>query len=116
MVDKILKLDDLDNSLQADDTIRFVYRGKVFDIDLNKKNIDEFDKVMEPWIAAARDMTPIPRSRPQSRAAAKPDEQRDWVPADVRKWCEDNNIEIAAKGRIPEPIIQQYLAATSPNH
>lgn len=113
MVERITRLDDIDNSLQADETIRFVYRGKVFDIDLNKKNITEFDKVMEPWIAVARDMTPVPRS--QSRSTGRSDGgDKDYDAGIVRAWARANNIPVNEKGRVSAEVVSKWREAGSP--
>ena len=36
-----------------------------------------------------------------------------WKPAEVRAWARERGIEIGDRGRIPEPLIELYLAKPS---
>ena len=38
----------------ADETVRFVFDGKPYAIDLSTKNADKFRKALAPFVAAAR--------------------------------------------------------------
>src|SRR5207244_2029727 len=48
--------DDLDGSNGAE-TISFAYRGTSYEIDLGRKNASAFDKLMKPYVDAARKVT-----------------------------------------------------------
>jgi hypothetical protein len=41
------------------------------------------------------------------------DHDTTWTPADVRAWARERGIEIGDRGRIPEPVIELYLAKPS---
>ena len=49
--------DDLDHSLDADETIRLTVDGVTYTLDLAAKNADKLRKVLEPWLKAAHDRT-----------------------------------------------------------
>ena len=59
--------DDLDGSTGAE-TISFGYRGMTYEIDLGRKNANAFDKMMKPYLDAARKVT---ASRTGRRASSK---------------------------------------------
>ena len=48
--------DDLDGSTGAE-TISFAYRGTTYEIDLGRRNASAFDKMMKPYLDAARKVT-----------------------------------------------------------
>lgn len=79
--------------------VKFTANGRVYEIDLNKRNQETFQRRQEalyaPYIAAARDITTDEVNR--SRV--------------IRAWAAANGIEIANRGRVPEDIVKQYDAA-----
>jgi len=111
-------VDDLDGS-PAEETIQFSINGSTYRIDVSKKNSDAFWKALKPYVdaaqptKAARSATPIPKTgstrkrRSSGAAAAGVD------PKAVRAWADENGKEVPARGRIPKPILEEYLAATS---
>ena len=60
-------LDDLDGG-KAEGTLSFSVDGKLFEIDLSKKNRAAFDKALKPYLAAAR---PVRAARGVRGGAAK---------------------------------------------
>jgi nucleoid-associated protein Lsr2 len=79
--------------------LRFHAFGRVYEIDLNKRNQETFQRRQEalyaPYIAVARDVTEIEEKR---------------API-IRAWAAQNGIEVNARGRVPEDIIRQYEEA-----
>jgi hypothetical protein len=41
------------------------------------------------------------------------DHESSWTPAEVRAWARERGLEIGDRGRIPEPVIELYLAKPS---
>lgn len=119
MSQKIIYADDLDGTEGAE-TITFALRNQAYEIDLSAKNLEKLEKALQPFVAAARpaqtsarQVTPVlkaggTRKRASSGAAAAGVEA-----SAVRVWASENNITIPARGRIPKPIIEEYLAATA---
>ncbi len=94
--------DDLDGG-PAQHTVRFALEDSVYEIDLNSTNRDRLVTAMAPFAAAAR------RVHGVGSAAVRAE-----TPVDaraVREWARVNDVEVPARGRIPDRIIEQYRAA-----
>ena len=86
------------------ESIEFAYRGTSYSIDLTRENADRFDQALATYIAAAT-KTSGRRARPTRRVNTKADSSA------VRAWAASNNIQLAARGRIPGSVLEQYEAA-----
>jgi len=100
--------DDLDGEPAAE-TVTFALDGVAFEIDLSEKNADALRRTFEPWTGAARKVTT------RNGRNGRPTVMR---PADVgvdtkavRAWARSNGVELAARGRIPAEVVEQYRAA-----
>ena len=99
--------DDIDGSANAE-TLTFGYSGAAYEIDLSKKNAAALDKLLKPYIDAARKV-----SGTNKRSAAKGRIRRP-VKLDlgaVRAWATDNGFTVAERGRISADVIEAYNAA-----
>lgn len=95
--------DDLDNSPLTQDevtVIKFSVNGNNYIIDLSAKNAEKFNAALMPFIQAARKET-----TPAKKTGTSPD------PKLVRAWATQQGIEVAARGKLSNAIIEQYLAA-----
>jgi nucleoid-associated protein Lsr2 len=92
--------DDLDGG-PADETVRFVFDGTHYEIDLSAMNALAFRKNLAPFIEHAR----TPARRTGRTAAGR---QRS---ADVRAWAKERGIAVSARGRIPASVLEQYQSA-----
>jgi len=62
-------------------------------------------------IGQLRSPTPA-RKAPAKKTAKKPSRgQRGPSPAAIRKWAQEQGIEVSASGRVPQEIRDRYLAA-----
>ena len=114
-------IDDIDGS-QADQTVKFSYKGKSYSLDLNDKNAAEFDDVLAPYIAAAHTAGGF-QSRAGRRGSRSGGSRRGSSasggtanapdPKDVRAWAETSGVQVSARGRIPASVIEQYKAANA---
>ena len=94
-------------------TISYGVGRSAYEMDLCGKCNGQWDKSIQPYIEFSR-RTSGGRGRPAgSRQIAKPviEIQRDWTPKEVRTWAAENDIEIPARGRIPEQVVTQFLEA-----
>jgi hypothetical protein len=115
MAQRVVLDDDIDGT-PAEETLRFAVDGRDMEIDLNKAHLAEFYKMIEPFVANARelkDRLPPPSVRAYRAAAHKPGLGPWFVDngitaADVRIWCQQNGIPVNVMGRIPADIAQQY--------
>ena len=97
--------DDL-NGGPADETVRFGFEGRDYEIDLNAKNARAFRKKLAPFVEHARRATRGPGRRSARSSAGR---QRS---GEARAWASDHSIAVSARGRIPTSVLEQYRAAT----
>lgn len=112
-------IDDLDGSNEGVTNHTFSLDGSVYQIDLSLKNLDRLTKALQPFIEAARPpqassrtVTPLPKASPARRRASSGAAAAGVDPKAVRVWAAENGKDVPARGRIPKPIIDDYLAAT----
>src|SRR5699024_3300508 len=91
--------DDLDGG-PAQHTVRFALEDSIYEIDLNSTNRDKLVAAMAPFAAAAR------RVHGAGSGAETPVDARA-----VREWARVNGVDVPARGRIPDRIIDEYRAA-----
>lgn len=96
--------DDVDGG-KADRTLTFGFDGASYEIDLSRKNATAFEKVLKPYVEAARKVGRGSARRP--RKAAGP--VRDL--GAIRSWARANGHEVSDRGRVPAAIIEAYEAA-----
>jgi len=92
--------DDLDGKEGRDiATVAFGYDGSTYEIDLSKKNRAALEKVLSPYIDAARKTTSAPRrSAKRSSMRATPED---------REWLRSNGFpNVKDRGRLPGEAIE----------
>lgn len=101
---KIVELtDDIDGTGSAS-TVAFGLDGRVFEIELNKRNEAALRKALAPYIEKARDVR-------KSSAPAKRKGQGRKDSAAIRVWARENGVEVSPIGRVPQAVVDQYEAA-----
>jgi len=104
-------IDDLDGS-DATETVAFGLDGTSYEIDLSKKNAAALRKAFEPYIKAARTgRSTGGRRRKAAPASTARATKRDYDLAQLREWAGSNGVEVPARGRIPQAVVDQYKAA-----
>jgi hypothetical protein len=122
MAKQMLVTDDLDGSSHAE-TVEFSFDGVRYSIDLAKKNRTGLDRVFKPWIAAA---TPV-KGRGSSGRSRSGSGRRSTRPrstpagsgvdlAAVRAWAAEQGIEVSARGRVAQSVIDAYQASHQRGH
>ncbi|MFN2606335.1 MAG: Lsr2 family protein [Acidimicrobiales bacterium] len=111
-------VDDLDGSA-AEETIQFSVNGSAYRIDVSKKNSDAFWKALKPYIDAAqpatssaRSVTPVPKAAGARRRRSSGAAAAGVDPKAVRVWADENGKQVPSRGRIPKPLLEEYVAAT----
>jgi hypothetical protein len=103
--------DDLGGAGEAT-TVTFAFQGKSYEIDLNKRNKETFERHMQRWIEGGREVAAPARSNPFTARTVAPAEVANQVLlARVRVWAAKEGIEI--KGEVPNDLIEKYQAAQS---
>jgi len=91
-------VDDIDGS-DAEGTVSFALEGVQYEIDLSDKNKEKLTKALQPYIEAGR-KTGGRRASGSSRGKSES--------GAIRAWAAENNIEVPARGRIPQAVVDQY--------
>ena len=106
-------VDDLDESIIEDgngQTVSFGIDGTTYEIDLTDEHADELRQALARYVEAAHktgsDRPARARSTGRSRST-----KSDVSPQAVREWAKANGIEVSARGRIPQSVIDQFRAA-----
>jgi hypothetical protein len=99
-------VDDLDGTA-ATATVRFGIDGKQYEVDLNNKNADRLRKALAPFVEVARAGAAAGGARRGGRRRA----ERDFEPAEVRRWAKSKRIKLSERGRIPAEVVEKYRAA-----
>jgi len=99
--------DDIDGS-RAAETVSFGLDGRVYEIDLSKKNAATLRKVLGEFTSSARRVRGGAKSTKATRHSAP-----SAVDAKaVREWAQEQGISVSARGRVPSDVVEKYHAAT----
>ena len=106
-------VDDLDDTIIEDGNgqiVSFGLDGTTYEIDLTNEHADELRAALARYVEAARkagsDRPARARSTGRSRSS-KPA----ISPTAIREWAKASGIEVSARGRIPQSVIDQFRAA-----
>lgn len=99
-------IDDVDGG-KADETVSFALDGTVYTIDLSEKNAGKLRDAFAKYLAAG---TRVGRTQAVSKGYASTGTRRGTGVDNkaVREWAAANKIELAARGRIPQEVIDKY--------
>ncbi|WP_375476644.1 Lsr2 family protein [uncultured Jatrophihabitans sp.] len=103
--------DDIDGG-KADQTVSFTFNGTNYEIDLSKKNVSAFGKVIKPYVDHGRRVRANgrkPGATSRARSSASPARSRVDLPQ-IREWAKSNGYEVSDRGRIPGNVIEAYDA------
>jgi hypothetical protein len=100
--------DDI-NGREGAETVSFSYAGHSYEIDLGEKNLAKLEKALEPFIGAARKVNGNGSSRRSPARAARG--SADFDRAAVRAWAQEQGIEVSARGRLSQSVVEAYQAA-----
>jgi hypothetical protein len=118
MAKKVVTLDDLDASQEAEETMLYLMDGEYWEIDLSADNAREFREAFARYVKVSR---PVPAKEAARRLAAgagtsgTASSYGDYDPAVVRAWAQRNRVEISDKGRIPEHVVTMWRRAQTAN-
>lgn len=114
MAKKVVTLDDLDDSQEADETLLYLVDSEYWEIDLSDDNAREFREAFAKYVQASR---PVSAKEAARRLAADSTSGAgtsygEYDPAVVRAWAQQNGVEVSDKGRIPEHVVTMWRRAT----
>lgn len=93
-------VDDIDGEAAAE-TTRFALDGIRYEIDLSAANAARLREALADFVAVARP----DRGRRARRTVLKPQQRV------IRDWAAAHGIAVNPRGRIPQVIVDQYMAA-----
>lgn len=104
--------DDLDGGT-ADESVKFGLDGIAYEIDLSSKNAAKLREVLNSYVKVARKSRAgvvtgrgVPPRTP--RGATATDREQNKA---VREWAKRKGYTISERGRIPQNIVDEYIAA-----
>lgn len=103
-------VDDLDGS-DADTTVTYTWQGQSYEIDLNDKNVEEFQEAIAPYLSASRKVGRGSGGGSTGRRSSSAKAGSDIDPKAVRQWAAENGVEVSPRGRINAKVLEQYRAA-----
>jgi hypothetical protein len=95
--------DDLDGT-KADQTVEFGLDGAAYAIDLSDSNAKMLRGALEGYVGKARKVSGKPSSSRKTISSGIDNRA-------VRRWAEANGIELSKRGRIPQDVASQFMAA-----
>lgn len=96
--------DDIDGG-KAAETVSFGLDGRIYEIDLSKKNATALRKALGEFTASARHVRAGKSTAKAVRTPARVDAKA------VREWAQSQGIAVSARGRVPAELVEQYQAA-----
>lgn len=101
--------DDIDGTPleEEGETITFAVDGVEYSIDLNKKNAREFRKKIDFYIEHATRVG----GRKRRTSSARANESDAPSSKEIREWAVEAGFEVPARGRLPQSLVDEYLAA-----
>lgn len=104
---KTVKLDDISPDVEAIETISFAIGSDGYEIDLGEVNIEKLNKALASFIKHARPIS----VKEVARRATNGTAGNGINLAEVRNWAQSNGHSLGDRGRIPQEIIDKYVAA-----
>ncbi len=101
----VILTDDLDGG-KAAETVSFGLDGRIYEIDLSKKNAAALRKALTDYTASARR---VRAGRPVAAKVAKPSERVDARA--IREWAQENGYKVSARGRVPADVVERFQEA-----
>jgi hypothetical protein len=103
---QVVLIDDIDGKeiTAGGQSVSFSLNGASWELDLSEKNAKRLTDALQPFMEAGRKV-----GGRGARRAPAPNKQIDTKA--VRAWAASNGIDVAARGRIPGNVVEQYRAA-----
>lgn len=102
-------VDDLDGTTSSDvTTVQFGLDGATYEIDLSSLNADQLRDTLADYVGNARRTGGrIKRGVSAQGVGGAANSEA----GQIRKWAQDNGVELAARGRIPGHVVESYKQA-----
>lgn len=91
------------------ETITFAFQGKSYKIDLSIPNADDFRKTMQKYIKSGEQTGTTGTTSRSSRTSTSHRNDKGYLQS-VRNWAATKGIQVSSRGRIAQPVLDQYEA------
>lgn len=109
---QVVVKDDLDHSLDADETVELTFDGVTYRLDLCAKNATKLRLQMKPWLEAAHDRTKVKGAKKAAAAESKPRPKKGRGAASPRRgmrtWLAANGWEIPSDRSVPIAAVREF--------
>ena len=105
--------DDLDGTILdagTGETMTFTVDGRSYEMDLSTENAATFRDVLAPYVKVARSASSSKTGRSRSTRSSG-QQRRGYDLAIIRAWAQDNGLEVPARGRVSNKVIDAFNAA-----
>lgn len=105
---RVERVDDIDGEVLPagkGETVEFSLDGVSYEIDLGTRNAEALRGHFRDLIAAGRRVTVT-----GGRSRTVPAPTHGYDPRAVRKWAASNRVDVPARGRIPQAVVDRFLA------
>jgi hypothetical protein len=109
-VEVVLTCDLDDRDTPAAETVVFSYDGQTYEFELCTAHLEEFHRVMQAYIQAARPTAARRRPAPTRGSASRHTAGSSEL-AVMREWARTHGFEVSDRGRIPTSVRQAFDAA-----
>jgi len=94
--------DDIDGSPDAR-AVSFAFEGVSYSIDLSAANRERLADALAPFIEHASQESRTNGRRSPATAT--------WRREELQEWAKDNGYKVGDRGRVPQSIVDEFLAA-----
>lgn len=101
----IILTDDLDNTVEADETVTFGLDGTTYEIDLTAANAARLRDALAPFVAKGRPIAGGRAKTTKRRRASANDA------TEIRAWARAKGLAVNDRGRVPADIRAAFEAA-----
>ena len=104
-------VDDIDNSTDDVETVRFNAEGTNYEIDLSAANAERLRAKLARFVDAAHPVKSTAAVASKRRGAAKASvASTKQQTQDIREWATQAGLAVSSRGRISAAIVEQYNA------
>ena|SRR5689334_5559132 len=110
-------VDDIDGTQMGKgdgETVTFALDGAAYEIDVTNEHAKQLRDALDLYVSNGRRVGGG-RGRPAASsnvpAQRRSSGARDYDPKAIRKWAQSNKVDLPARGRIPQAVVEQYKAA-----
>lgn len=117
MAVKQIRVDDIDGTEdEGVESVEFVFKGKLYEVDLSPENRETMDSFLETYAKAGRRVQGLDSTHKVEDFALQSQSRggKQWPKYDansVRQWATENDFDVNPTGRIKNAVLEAYFEA-----